>query len=80
MLTSLFYIEEARAIRTYKKVPDRFLLLNILDMVFELQNKLMKKLLFKKMIYLFFKLKKNLLQRDFQSKSLQYMEFIATKI
>ena len=71
MLTSLFYIEEARAVRTHKKVPDRFRLLNILDMVFEMQNRLMKKLLFKKMIFFFKFNKKNLLQRDFQSKLLQ---------
>ena len=55
-------------------------------MVFELQNRLMKKLLFKKndlfIFKIFFKklIKNNLLQQDFQSKSLQYMEFIAMKI
>ena len=66
------------------------LLVLFLDMVFELQNRLMKKLLFKKMIYLFlnflkkfiiiFLIKKiNLLQRDFQSKLLQYVKFIVTR-
>ena len=66
------------------------LLVLFLDMVFELQNRLMKKLLFKKMIYLFlnflkkfiiiFLIKKiNLLQRDFQSKLLQYVKFIITR-
>ena len=67
------------------------LLVLFLDMVFELQNRLMKKLLFKKMIYLFLNFKKkiynyffnkkkiNLLQRDFQSKLLQYVKFIITR-